>query len=51
MSAFAETIETPDTSMTVGDPCIVYVTDDTGNEVADFADHPLVLKLDYDDAS
>lgn len=39
--------ETPGSSMTVGDPYLVYVTDTAENEIADFAAHPLTLKLSY----
>ncbi len=34
---------------TVGDPYSVYVTDEAGNEIADYSSQPLTLKLSYTD--
>ena len=49
MSSSPVAFEVSGVSMTIGDPYIIYVTDESGNEVADYSNNPLVLKLSYSD--
>ena len=47
MSSSPIVSEVSGVSMTIGDPYIIYVTDESGNEVDDYSNNPLVLKLSY----